>query len=117
MEKLSDREFIEKWKPVSGYILNDIFQDALVRLEALVKANEERDLTPEEAQLEVTKRFGQGSEVAVAFEINSDWTWTKQVTLFNFETDVIAEGNSFHAAFAAAEEAQKGKPEGKQTEG
>ena len=63
----------------------------------------EEDLTPEEAQLEVVKRFGNGSSVQVEFEINSDWTWTKRVTLFNWENDVVAEADSFRKAFLEAD--------------
>ncbi len=67
---------------------------------------EERDLSPEEAQLEVTKRFGQGSSVQVDFEVNSDWTWTKRVTLFDWESNEISEAETFREAFANADKAE-----------
>ena len=71
------------------------------------QGQEERDYTPEEAQLEVTKRFGQGSSVQVDFEVNSDWTWTKRVTLFDWESNEISEAETFREAFAAADAAKK----------
>ncbi len=73
------------------------------------QGQEERDYTPEEAQLEVTKRFGQGSSVQVDFEVNSDWTWTKRVTLFDWESNEISEAETFREAFANADKAEREK--------
>ncbi len=72
----------------------------------LLRGQAERDLSPEEAQLEVTKRFGQGSSVQVDFEVNSDWTWTKRVTLFDWESNEISEAETFREAFANADKAE-----------
>ena len=110
---LSNEEFIKRQRIEIDLNLGlDIsyrreFVEALDRLEALIgQGQAERDYTPEEAQLEVTKRFGQGSSVQVDFEVNSDWTWTKRVTLFDWESNEISEAETFREAFANADKAE-----------
>lgn len=115
MQAKEPEKAAREWKTsdVVGYIryylygiprkgLPIVFSELFPEVQALLRG-QERDLTPEEAQIEVTNRFGQGSSVQVDFEVNSDWTWTKNVILYDWENEVIAEANTFREAFTNAD--------------
>ena len=125
---MTDREFIEHNRKLSpgNLIAWERFSEALDRLEAavekgeklcvqngnllmenqaLVKANEDRDLTPEEAEAMVVKRF---SKFAVT-GFKSGMTEPYWICLTNGK---MYEGNSFREIFALVDKAEKDAKEG-----
>ena len=118
---MTDREFIENCgreimleKEMPKALFISRLSSALVRIEALVKANEDRDLTPEEANIEAKRLYGEGAWAQYSpFNPGGPFKFYR-ITIPKGDNPewILSHGDSFRAAFALADKAEKDAKEG-----